>query len=88
MGAENDWAERRLEYGRRMRVRRIAGSFKIVTGLLAVLLLFVVVGILGSGEVDNLTLLAISVLLLWFAVCGPADWLAERIEAWLSSPIR
>lgn len=86
MNAVNDFAERRAEHGRRMRVRRITGSIQIATGALAVILLFVYVGVLGSDRVDNLTLIASSVLLLWFAASGPADWLAERIEAWLSSP--
>lgn len=88
MSAEKTSAERRAEYGRRMRVRRITGSIQIATGVLAVILLFAVVGVLGNDRVDNLTLIALFVLLLWFAASGPAEWLAERIEAWLSSPMR
>ena len=88
MNADNHLAERRLEHGRMMRVRRIAGCIQIATGALAVILLLVLVGVLGSDRVDNLTLIALFVLLLWFAASGPADWLAGRIEAWLSSPIR
>lgn len=71
-----------------MRVRRITGSIQIATGVLAVILLFAVVGVLGNDRVDNLTLIALFVLLLWFAASGPAEWLSERIEAWLSSPMR
>ncbi len=67
MSADHDFAARRLEYGRRTRVRRIAGSLQVATGILAVFLLFAVVGVLGSERVDNVTVLASSVLLLWFA---------------------
>ncbi|MCJ2013305.1 hypothetical protein [Methylobacterium sp. J-076] len=87
MSADKDWADRRLEFGRRMRVRRIAGSLQIATGVLAVILLLVAFGALGGDRVDNLTLVAMFGLLLWFAASGPAEWLAERIEAWLSSPL-
>lgn len=87
MSADHDFTARRLEYGRRTRVRRIAGSLQVATGILAVILLFAVVGVLGSERVDNVTVLASSVLLLWFAGSGPAVWLAEQIEAWLSSPL-
>ena len=88
MSVEKDSAERRSEYDRRMRVRRIAGFIKIATGVLAVMLVAGVVGVFGSDQVDNLTFILLFVLLLWFAGSGPADWLAEQIEAWLSSPIK
>ncbi len=88
VSADFDSAARRSEHGRRMRVRRITGSIQTATAVFAAILLYVFVGVLGSEQVDNLTILASSVLLLWFAGSGPADWLAEQIEAWLSSPIR
>ena len=73
-------------FARRMRVRRIAGGIQIATGFVAVVGLFVIVAVLGSDQAGVVSIMVLFSALGWFAAQGPADRIAARIEAWLSSP--
>lgn len=71
-----------------VRIAIIAGGIQVAATFLAVVLLYVIVGVLSDYGPGIFSLMVLTAASLWIAVEGPANRLAVRIEAWLLTPSR